>query len=449
MSEGRITLSQAELNRVLILQRVLEGQLSVQEAALIMGISERHVWRLKARLKSFGPAALAHGNRGRKPAHTIPDHIRRKVVELAQTKYRGCNYTFLSELLGEHEGIFLSPSSVSRILKSAGIPSPRKHRPPKPHRRRPRKPQAGMLVQIDGSHHDWLEGRGPKLTLLLALDDATGQILAALFRPSEDFEGYRQLLYDLVTHHGIPMAVYSDRHTLFFPPKGENHLSLEEQLLGQARPLTQIGRILNELGIQHIPALSPQAKGRIERSFETLQERLVIELRLAGAKNCEEANRVLNGGFIERYNARFAVPPANSLSAFRPVPSHLRLEHIFCWKEYRTLNPGYTIQYAGKTYRVLTPQGTPIIPLRSVVEVHKLPDNRLYAAWNGHIYPLKLLEQSLNREKVTPARANPTPTEKAGSALPRRPALDHPWRKPWKIPQPNLNTLTKSLTSFT
>ncbi|MGB9887733.1 MAG: ISNCY family transposase [Moorellales bacterium] len=236
-------------------------------------------------------------------------------------------------MLGEHEGIFLSPSSVSRILKSAGIPSPRKHRPPKPHRR-PRKPHAGMLVQIDGSHHDWLEGRGPKLTLLLALDDATGQILAALFRPSEDFEGYRQLLYDLVTHHGIPMAVYSDRHTLFFPPKKpDNHPSLEEQLLGQKQPLTQIGRILNELGIQHIPALSPQAKGRIERSFETLQERLVIELRLAGAKNCEEANRVLHAGFIERYNARFAVPPAESLSAFRPVPSHLRLEHILCWKE--------------------------------------------------------------------------------------------------------------------
>lgn len=306
-----------------------------------------------------------------------------------------------------------------------------------------------MLVQIDGSHHDWLEGRGPKLTLLLALDDATGQILAALFRPSEDFEGYRQLLYDLVTHHGIPMAVYSDRHTLFFPPKGENHLSLEEQLLGQARPLTQIGRILNELGIQHIPALSPQAKGRIERSFETLQERLVIELRLAGAKNCEEANRVLNGGFIERYNARFAVPPADSLSAFRPVPSHLRLKHIFCWKEYRTLNPGYTIQYAGKTYRVLTPKGTPIIPLRSVVEVHKLPDNRLYAAWNGHIYPLKLLEQNLNHKKVTPARIDPTTSEKPGSALPRKPAPDHPWRKPWKVPRPNLNTLTNSLTSFT
>jgi len=431
-------LSQTELNRILVLQRVLEGQLSTQEAALIMGMSERHVYRLKARLKTSGPAALAHGNRGRKPAHTIPDDIRRKVVELAQTKYGGCNYTFLSELLGEHEGIFLSPSTVGRILKAAGIPSPRKHRPPKPHRRRPRKPQIGMLVQIDGSHHDWLEGRGPKLTLLCALDDATGQILVALFRLTEDFEGYRQLLYELVTQHGIPLAVYSDRHTLFFPPKGENHLSLEQQLLGQVRSLTQIGRILNELGIQHIPALSPQAKGRIERCFETLQQRLVVELRLAGAKNCDDANRVLKEGFIERYNARFAVPPADAVSAFRPVPSHLRLEHVFCWKEHRTLNPGYTIQYAGKTYRVLTPHGVPVIPLRSVVEVHKLPDDRLYAAWNGHIYPLELLQASPIREKQKPAKINSR--EKAGSALPRRPAPDHPWRKSWKTPSPNFIT---------
>ncbi|MBC7345195.1 MAG: ISNCY family transposase, partial [Clostridia bacterium] len=279
------------------------------------------------------------------------------------------------------------------ILKSCGIPSPRKHRPPKPHRSRPRKPQLGMLVQIDGSPHDWLEGRGPILTLIAAVDDATGQILAALFRPTEDFEGYQQLLFELVTCHGIPVAVYSDRHTLFFPPKPQKErLSLEEQLLGQSRPLTQVGRILSELGIQHIPALSPQAKGRIERLFESLQQRLVIELRLAGASTCEEANQVLRNGFIERYNRRFAVPPADYQSAFRPVPSHLRLEHIFCWKERRTLNPGYVVHYAGMTLQPLNPRANPIIPLRSAVEIHKLPDGRLFATYNGYIYPLKPLE---------------------------------------------------------
>ncbi|WP_236713090.1 ISNCY family transposase [Neomoorella mulderi] len=330
-----------EMNRVIILQKALDGEVSVPYAAFILGISERHAYRLKAKLQTSGPAGLAHGNRGRKPAHALPDNIRQEVVQLAQTKYSGCNYTFLSELLCEHEGICLSPASVGRILKAAGILSPRKHRPHKPHCRRPRKPQFGMLVQIDGSHHDWLEGRGPSLVLLLAVDDATGRILSALFWPAEDFEGYCRLLYQLISQHGIPLAIYSDKHTLFFSLKEkQDHLTLEEQFLGERRSLTHIGRILRDLDIQHIPAYSPQAKGRIEHSFETLQQRLVIKLRLAGASSLEEANAVLPD-FIEHYNEKFAVPPAETVSAFRPIPSHLRLEYIFSWKEYRTLNPGY------------------------------------------------------------------------------------------------------------
>ncbi|MBC7344030.1 MAG: ISNCY family transposase [Clostridia bacterium] len=451
MSERRIALSQTELNRVLLLQRVLEGQLSVREAATIMGVSERHAWRLKARFLALGPEGLAHRNRGRKPLHAIPEELRLKVIELAQTKYKGCNYTFLSELLCEHEGICLSPSSVRRILKSCGIPSPRKHRPPKPHRSRPRKPQLGMLVQIDGSPHDWLEGRGPNITLLAALDDATGQILAALFRLTEDFEGYRQLLFEMVTTHGIPLAVYSDRHTLFFPPKArQNQPSLEQQLLGHNQPLTQIGRILNELGIQHIPARSPQAKGRIERLFETLQQRLVVELRLAGACTLEQANQVLKNGFIERFNRRFAVPAAICHSAFRPVPSHLRLEHIFCWKEHRRLNSGYTMHYAGMTLQVLNPPGNPIIPLRSIVEVHKLSDGRLFAAYNGYIYPLKPLEPNPLSKPTKPANT-PKPDLPAAASSSRKPGPDHPWRKPYKPlrPVPKPDTLTFSLTSYT
>jgi transposase len=447
-----ITLSQTELNRIHVLNQVLGGVITTSQAASLLGLSERHVYRLKAKLKNYGPASLAHGNRGRKPAHTIPEDIRQQVIHLAQTKYRGCNYTFLSELLYEQEGISISPSSVRRILKNAGILSPKKHRPPKLHRSRRRKPQMGMLVQIDGSHHHWLEDRGPKLVLLLAIDDATGQILSALFWPAENFEGYRRLLYNLVINHGIPVAIYSDRHTLFFSPKGEkNTASIEQQLLGQYRSLTQIGRILNELGIQHIPAHSPQAKGRIERSFQTLQERLVVELRLARASTLEEANTVLKN-FIERYNKKFAVPPANPVSAFRPIPSHLRLDHIFCWKEHRKLNPGYTISFEGKTYKVLNPPNAPLIPLRTIVEVHKLPDESLFVGWNGYIYPLEPLEvSSLNTVGVTSKSAGPNKPEKeASSTTVRRPAQDHPWRKPWKPRRPNYTTptLTNSLTSF-
>jgi len=450
MSRERITLSQTELNRIHVLEQALGGLITTSCAALFLGLSERHVYRLKTRLKKYGPASLAHGNRGRKPAHTIPDDIRTLVVKLAQTKYRGCNYTFLSELLLEHEGICLSPASVGRILKAAGIPSPKKHRPPRLHKSRLRMPKAGMLVQIDGSHHDWLEGRGPKLVLLSAVDDATGQILSAIFRLAEDFEGYRCLLYDLVTRHGIPLTVYSDRHTLFFSPQQESSLSLEQQLLGQPRSLTQIGRILNELGIQHIPARSPQAKGRIERSFQTLQERLVVELRLAGACTLEEANMVLKS-FIERYNQMFAVLPADSAPAFRPVPSCIRLDHIFCWKEYRVLNPGYTIQFERKTYKVLATQDAPLIPVRSVVEVHRLPDGSLFVGWKGNIYSLEPLDITPTAKINVNTRTTVPPNEKAGTTSIRRPAQDHPWRKPWKPRRPNYttSTLTESQTSFT
>lgn len=440
-----------ELTRIQVLEQVLEGLITTRYAALVLGLSERHTYRLKAKLRNQGPEALAHGNRGRKPAHAIPEETRKQVLELAQTKYRGCNYTFLSELLSEYEGIVLSPSSVARILKAAGILSPKKHRPPKLHRLRPRKLQRGMLVHIDGSQHDWLEGRGPKPVLLLAIDDATGEILAGLFWYSEDFEGYRRLLYELVTTHGIPVAVYSDRHTLFFSPKDkEEALGLEEELLGIKRPLTQIGRILSELGIQHIAAHSPQAKGRIERTFGTLQERLVVELRLAGASTIEEANRVLKE-FIPRYNEKFAKPPAVAQSAFRPVPSHLRLEHIFCWKDHRRINPGYTVHFEGKVYRVVNPKGAPFIPLRTVVELHKLPGGFLCVAWKGYIYPL---EEQKEEKRVFKAleQAKHAPSAKEGVARAHsyKPPADHPWRKPFLPRKVNYTTsLTNSLTSFT
>jgi transposase len=401
---------------------------------LVLGLSERHTKRLKKKFLQHGAAGLAHGNRGRKPAHAIPDDVREKVLQLAQTKYRGCNYTFLSELLSEYEGISLSSSSVRRILQGAGISSPRKHRPPKLHRRRQRKPQLGMLVLIDGSQHDWLEGRGPRLCLHAAIDDATGRILAGCFRLTEDFEGYRQMLFELVTEHGIPLAIYSDRHTLFRSPKENCTTSLEHQLLGQPQPLSQIGRILSELGIERIYAQSPQAKGRIERAFQTLQQRLVVELRLAGASCIDEANAVLKE-FIPRYNERFAVPPAEAEPAFRPIPPHMRLEHIFCHKEQRKLNPGCTIHYGGKNYRLVITRKTPTIPLHSVVDVLEHPDGSIFVAYKGQIYSVELLPEAETLRKKEAKAPSSKPRERASSLSPRKPAPNHPWRKRAVVPR--------------
>lgn len=450
MNKGMVTLSQSELNKVLVLQQVVDGLYTIQEAALLLEISERQVKRLKVKLNEQGPEAFAHGNRGRKPAHATPEELRQQVVQLAQSTYKGCNYTFLSELLHEHKDIVLSPSSIRRILKGVGIASPRKHRPPKLHRRRQRKAQFGMLVQIDGSQHDWLEGRGPWMVLHGAVDDATGRIAAGTFRHTENFDGYRGLFQQLVTRHGIPLATYSDRHTLFFPPEGKKGPSLEQQLQGQV-PLSQVGRMIVELGSAHIKARSPQAKGRIERLWGTLQERLVVHLRLMGATTLEEAEAALPD-FIERYNERFAVPPAEAQVAFRSVPAHMRLEHILCWKEQRTVLPGYVIQYDNQTYRLNTPKGAPTIPLRTIIDVLEHVDGSIDVGWKGHIYtPEPLPEAKALRKQNLDKSLDSKPKEKADTTLPRRPAQDHPWKKHRAVhprPQSTTTTVTNSLANF-
>lgn len=285
-----------------------------REAAEVLGLSLRHVRRILAAYRKEGAVALAHGNRGRKPHHALGPDLKRQVLGLIQSTYAGCNTQHFTELLAEREGMVLSRSSVRRILLEAGIRSPRKRRPPKHRSRRERYPKEGMLLQIDGSRHDWLEGRGPWMSLIGAIDDATGNVLYALFREQEDAQGYFLLLRQIVESYGIPLALYHDRHGIFERSKNEPE-SLEEQLEGRRLP-TQFGRLMEELGITSIPSRSPQARGRIERLWGTFQDRLVSELRLAGAKGKEEANQVL-WRFLPRYNQRFAIPATEPGSAFR------------------------------------------------------------------------------------------------------------------------------------
>jgi hypothetical protein len=268
------------------------------------------------------------------------------VVALAQGPYLGLNHYHLQEILAEREGLTLSRSSVWRILTGAGIPSPRRRRPPQHRARRERYPQEGMLLQVDGSRHDWLEGRGPYLSLVGAIDDATGTVPYALFREQEDAHGYFLLLREIVQRQGVPLALYSDRHGIFQvnPKQGE---SLEEQLAGEHQP-TQLGRALQELGIQSIVAHSPQAKGRVERLWGTFQDRLVSELRLAGATTLDEANRVL-WDFLPRFNARFAVPPFQAGTACRPLEPEVCLEGILCFKYQRTVAQDNTVKLGEHT----------------------------------------------------------------------------------------------------
>lgn len=380
-----VTLNEREQKRLLVLNRVIGGQTMAKDAAGLLGLSVRQLRRILAAYRKEGAAALAHGNRGRKPANSTGLAVKERAVELAIGKYRGLNYQHLREKL-EVEGIYLKPSTLRRIMMAAGVVSPRKRRPPKHRARRERYPQEGMLLQIDGSPHDWLEGRGPRLTLVAAIDDATGKVPYALFRSAEDSEGYFLLMRGIVERKGRPLAVYRDRHSIFETTR-KAQVSLEEQLLGRQEPSTQFGRLLEELEITSIPALSPQAKGRIERLFGTLQDRLVAELRLAGATNLEEANRVLRA-FLPEFDCRFGVKPAQEGSAYRPLPEKLDLEDVFCFKYPRTVAADNTLCFGKERLQLLAGPDR-LSYARARVEVQRRLDGSLVVRYQGRIIPTR------------------------------------------------------------
>ena len=265
-------MTQQEQARLQVLNSVLAEHMTTEQAAEILGVSTRHTRRILAAYKEDGAAALAHGNRGRRPHNATSEMEEADVLYLSRTRYEGANHTHLSELLREREGIDIGRTTLRRILLSAGLSSPRRRRPPRHRVRRQRMSREGMLIQIDGSYHRWLKERCPQFTLLLAVDDATGSVVHTLFCQQEDTRGYFLLLDGLIQRRGIPLALYTDRHAVFKHIPGAG---------GVGAP-TQFSRAMDELGIHLIFALSPQAKGRVERTAGTFQDRLVTELRLAG-----------------------------------------------------------------------------------------------------------------------------------------------------------------------
>lgn len=433
-----VSLNKQEQRRLIVLNEVLGGKLTAVEAAELLELSERQARRILAAYREEGAAALAHGNRGRQPLHAVSAEVCQQVVALATTKYLGFNQVHLSEKL-EGEGIVLSRSAVRRILRAAGVPSPRKRRPPKHRKRRDRYPQEGMFLQIDGSRHDWLEGRGPYLTLIASIDDATGKVPAARFREQEDAHGYLLILLDIVTTRGRPLAVYRDRHGIFERSEIEPE-TIAEQLAGVREP-TQFGRVLRELDIASIAANSPQAKGRIERLFGTFQDRLVSELRLAGASTQEEANAVL-ADFLPRFNAQFAVEPAEPGVAYRPLPDDLKLEEVFAFKYVRTAGADNTVRLGEHRLQLLPTDGRHSYA-RMRLEVHERLDGSLAVYYQGRRVKTTeapkeapVLRARSGRAPATPRPTaqeppQPSPIKTTGearrSAQPK-PRPDHPWR---------------------
>jgi len=372
-------MTQREQTRLQVLNRLVAQQLTTLEAAPILGLSERHTWRILAAYRKEGAAALAHGNRGRRPGNAVAAETRQKIIALARTRYAGFNHTHLAEIMSEREGVVLSRSTVRSILLSAGLPSPRYRRPPRHRHRRQRMPQEGMLLQLDGSYHAWLEDRGPWLTLLLAVDDATGTVPYGVFREREDTHGYFELLEGILARHGIPLGVYTDRHSVFQSP-GER---LEKESGTLDITPTQWGRALRELGVTQVFAHSPEAKGRVERANGTFQDRLVSELRLANAGTLEEANGVLSE-FLPRFNARFGVPATQAGSAYRVPDAGLEIAGVLCHKERRRVAKDNTVQYHGRTLQ-LFPGADRSSYAGARVDVQERLDGSLLVSYRGMV----------------------------------------------------------------
>jgi transposase len=345
-----ITLTMKEQNRAAILSKLAKGkerEITTAMVAESLGIGERQVFRLKARYKAKGVLGLAHGNRGRPSLRKMPKKLEERIVKLARGKYQGFNDHHLTEKLCEVEGITVSRRKVSYLLRDSGVEAVRKKRRPKHRTRRERKAQVGLMLQTDGSKHDWLEGRGPRLTFLGLIDDATNLVPDGFFDEEETTLGYLQLFYETFSRYGLPVSIYADRHMIFQTPR---EATVEEQLQSR-RPATQVGRALRELGITLIPAYSSQAKGRVERLWGTFQDRLVSELRLAKATNKQQANAIAKK-FIPQFNHRFTVAPANPNPAWRPIPKNIDLMQILCIKEQRTVANDNTVSYNGTTFQI-------------------------------------------------------------------------------------------------
>jgi transposase len=335
-----VTMSQKEFQRVKVIENAAGGRLSVREASRLLQLSDRQVQRLKRRYRPDSVGWVQHGNRGRSMPWALPVPQKQLILTLARGKYQGFNDSHLTEKLAAEEGLVVSRETVRRLLRAAKLASPQKRRPRQYRSRRPPRPHFGMMALTDASRHDWLEGRGPELTLIGLQDDATSQILAAHFQlEAENTVGYLRALDAMITTHGVPLSLYRDRHSIF--QRNDPHWTLAEQLAGQQSP-TQLGRALDQLGIEQIPAYSPQAKGRIERAWRTCQDRLVSELRLARTTTLAQANAVL-ARFCADYNQRFARPAAQATSDFRRLPRRFDLARCLALHYRRVVAADHTI----------------------------------------------------------------------------------------------------------
>ena len=410
---GTITLNEKQRRRCEIITRLIANKISSSEASELLGVTERQVRRIRRRYEADGLETVVHGNQGRPSPRCTKPAVIKQLRELAGPtgRYHDFNVSHLAELLARDEGIQLARSTLSRLLIAYHIRPPRITRTVVKRMQRERKSAEGLMLQTDASPHDWLEGRAPAMDLLGAIDDATGKVVYAHFRPSEDQIGYLLMLRTVALTYGLPHILYHDRHTILRSPK---QATIEDELAGR-RPQSQIQRIIEQLGITSIPALSPQAKGRIERLWQTFQDRLSKEMRLAGIASLEQANLFLET-FIPAYNQRFAKPARDPQSAWRPLPPELELDRLFSTATERKVKADHTVSYRGLTLQILREKEQPCLVACKVM-VHVTPESEL------HLYhhDTKLAYRRLDHAAAVPPVVKP-PTP----APPKTPKLPDP-----------------------
>jgi transposase len=347
----KLLMSKQEARKVTIIEELLTGRFNNSQAAELLGLSVRQVQRMKAGASAIGVMDILHKNRGRKPVNALDPEVARTICRIYQEELPGYNFCHAADVLAEDKDIFVSVSTVSRYLKADGIRSPKAKRRPKRHRSRDAREREGEMIQMDASSFDWL-GDSSYLHLHGAVDDATGRILALHFEKEETFEGYSELMVQMNQDGHLPREIYTDGRTVFaYDSKRKRRLTMAEELAGKVESQPQFARALRELKILLIIAKSAQAKGGIERLWETLQDRLTKDLKRKGIVSLEQANEFLKL-YIPYYNRKFAVQAANLEKAYMPKQDMFALQLIFAKHETRQLDPGLTFSFQGQKYRL-------------------------------------------------------------------------------------------------
>ena len=373
-----------ELKRYSIIKESLDGAITVSRAAGMLQLSERQVKRIRKQVMDNGVYGVRHGNKDRPSVGAVPEEMKACIIGLKKLDcYKDTNFTHFRELLAEREDITISYTALYNILISAGIKTKRGHKARKTHRLRARRKYFGDLVQADATPHDWF-GTGVKVTLHGFVDDATGIPVGLYFCENECLFGYLEVTRQMLSKYGIPAELYPDKHSVFFPtPKQNQHLTIEEQLAGKTKATTQFGAIMEELGVDMHPASTPEAKGRIERFWNTVQDRLAIEMKVDGIDTIEKANAYLPK-FIERYIKRFAEKPEEEENRFIPVPDFLDLDILLTMKFKRKIDRAGTFTIQNKRFQILDnkimPNAKVTIYMSSHIGIVAIYKNKRYRA---------------------------------------------------------------------